>query len=71
MKDLSNLQQKVEEFRVRNSSGMWPEIVSARTSIVSCLSKNQHQTLNCGEEVESFKQLVHKLESEYVGSLRP
>ncbi|KAH9822393.1 hypothetical protein DFH28DRAFT_948579 [Melampsora americana] len=38
MKDLSNLKQKVDEFRVRNSSGMWPEIVSARTSIVSCLS---------------------------------
>ncbi|KAG0146301.1 hypothetical protein CROQUDRAFT_529080 [Cronartium quercuum f. sp. fusiforme G11] len=70
MEELSSIKQRSEQFKTRNTSGMWPEISAARTAIVSCLSDHKHQPLKCGEEVDNFKQLVQKLEKEYVGSLQ-
>lgn len=51
------LQESAKLVQVELSS----DIQSARQSVIACLKDNQGKPLNCWDEVEQFKKLVHSM----------
>lgn len=58
---ISNLTKVLEESAKLAQVDLGSDIKDARQSVVACLKDNQGKPLNCWDEVEQFKKLVHSI----------
>ncbi|KAI5966502.1 uncharacterized protein KGF55_000811 [Candida pseudojiufengensis] len=55
------LTQLLKENAALEQANITPEIKQSRESVIQCLKNNQGKSLNCWNEVETFKNLVRDL----------
>lgn len=58
---LAKFAKQLEENSKSIEVGVSDDIKTARKSVVECLKDNHGRALNCWDEVEHFKQLVHSM----------
>lgn len=58
---VSNLKKLLHESAKLSQVELSADIKTARQSVISCLKDNEGRPLNCWDEVEQFKKLVHSI----------
>lgn len=58
---IDRLTKTLEENAKQAQVTLSDEVKTARQAVVACLKSNKGRSLNCWDEVEHFKQLVHGL----------
>ncbi|CAK9438709.1 uncharacterized protein LODBEIA_P29330 [Lodderomyces beijingensis] len=58
---IAKLTQLLKENAQLEKINLTPQITASRDSVIACLKENQGKSLNCWDEVETFKKLVKDL----------
>lgn len=58
---IAQLSQLLQENAKLVAVELGDDIVKARSSVIACLKDNKGKPLNCWDEVEQFKKLVHSM----------
>ncbi|CAX44300.2 mitochondrial protein, putative, partial [Candida dubliniensis CD36] len=58
---ITNLTNVLKENALLGKVVIPPNVEESRNAVISCLKENQGKSLNCWEEVETFKKLVKDL----------